>query len=617
MLERQVALSTIDAPLTRLFQEEARISESLRHPSLVRVWAHEAVDDIHFMVMDYIDGPDLGRFLHAARKASHALDPRVVCFIGVQAASALAYVHGASGPKGAKLDLTHGDVSPSNLLISTDGSVRLCDFGVARTNSRLGESQGMFRGKCAYMSPEQVRREPIGPPSDLFSLGIVLFELATGVNPFARDSDRMTLRTIASGTTPDPLDYRPDLPIKLAGLIQRCLSRSPEFRPPSAQAIAEELAVIGSSFGELTDGAGRTLSAGPLIATLKLLFSTQMKRRQKDGAPRSQGRSSSPTTDSSPPESTASLPTSGSSVPKSPSDTPVASPSLSRDSDNASDSSPRVSSPPPDLAYSPLNTMELEPWSIESSEHMAVTTAELDLALSDPRRVRLIGRPEIIPPLSTDELRVDDDLASSSSGLPEGLASIAEEAPSAPPQDDPFRLGSLVDDHPAMPVMAPVDVELDDDLSLSDLPTSTSTSTEQAELQETLTSYERVIRPSTEPPEPGRPLWWISGLAFGLLLIGVVVIGGPAPQFGSDVTVPSAAPTDMAADTRPGTLVIESQPWAYVSINGVLREWVTPTSVELPPGEHRIGFLHPDSGWRTERKVTIKAGQELRLTVNR
>lgn len=592
--------------LTRLFQEEARISESLRHPSVVRVWTHEEVEDIHFLVMDYVDGPDLGRFLHAARKADHALDPRVVCFIGVQAASALAAVHGAPGPRGAKLDLTHGHVSPDNLLISPDGSVRLCDFAVARTNDRLGELSGTFRGKSAYMSPEQVRREPIGPSSDLFSLGVVLFELATGVNPFASDSDRVTLRTIASGTTPDPLDYRPDLPIKLAGLIQRCLARSTEFRPQSAQNIAEELATIGSTFGELSDGAGQTLSAGPLIATLKLLFSTQMKRRQMDGATRSQRTGASPATDSP-------APTADSGLPTIPASTTVPSPSISQGPADASRPSPPVSDEPPDLAYSPLKTMELGQWSTESNEHMALTTAEFDLALSDPRRVRLIGRPEVVPPLSTDELRVADDLTPSAADLPEGLASIAEEDPTALPQDDPFRLGSLVDDDPALPAAAPVDAELKDEPSLS----SFATWTERSELQETLTSYERVIRPNPEPPEPGRPLWWISALAFALLLIGVVVIGGPSPQFASDVDVPIAAPAKQAEDMRPGTLVIDSQPWAYVSVNGVLREWVTPTSVELPPGEHNIGFLHPDSGWRTERKVTIKAGEELRLSVNR
>ena len=217
---------------------------------------------------------------------------------------------------------------------------------------------------------------------------------------------------------------------------------------------------------------------------------------------------------------------------------------------------------------------------------MAITTAEFQTTLADPRRVRLVGRPDAAPPTPPTTAPPSRRFEPDDWGA----------------DHDPFQLGALL--------------ESEEDLlegSPSEAPTSTSG------------PVPGDSGPDIYPaPSTGRPsrLWLLPLGASLAVLAMVVALGGPAPELEVDVLV---VPNDSASDApeaseepkRTGTLTIESSPWAYVSIDGVLREWITPTRLELPSGPHVIGFFHPASDWRTERKVTIRPGEELTLNVTR
>jgi serine/threonine protein kinase len=217
--------------LVSRFREEARLGMMLRHANIVRVLDYAEIGGQHFMVMEQIDGVDLAAVAGTCRDRDVHMPQPVAAFFLNGIALALAYMADFTASDGRNLGLVHRDISPSNMLVSYEGVIKLIDFGVAKAGQReFSTQEGFFVGKYAYMSPEQVRSDPVDIRSDLFALGNVGFELLTGTIPFLGGSEFDTFNQILQQPTPPILEQRADVHPILAEVIERCLAKPVDER---------------------------------------------------------------------------------------------------------------------------------------------------------------------------------------------------------------------------------------------------------------------------------------------------------------------------------------------------------------------------------------------------
>ena len=228
--------------LVARFREEARLGMLLRHSNIVRVYEYAEIDGAHYMVMERVDGVDLAAVAMRCRDRGVDLPQPVAAFFLNGIASALAYMADAKTADGRPMGLVHRDISPSNILVSPEGVIKLIDFGVAMASEREFRTQeGFFVGKYAYMSPEQVRSEAVDIRSDLFALGNVGFELLTGKLPFLGGSEFETFNQILELAAPSLSTERADVHPRLAGAVERCLAKSPDDRYPHPLEMVRDL----------------------------------------------------------------------------------------------------------------------------------------------------------------------------------------------------------------------------------------------------------------------------------------------------------------------------------------------------------------------------------------
>ncbi len=213
-----------------LFVAEAKTLVALTHGNIVPVYELGVVDDTYFIAMEYIDGPTLYRLTERMAARDARMEPTVAAWITARIVEGLDYAH----RKGE--GVIHRDLSPRNVMLSRDGDVKLVDFGIAVT---LGEGdrdsdQSAPTGSFPYMSPEQVRREALSGQTDLFSVGVLCWEMLVGRRLFARNSPEATLAAVLEAEIPRPSSLRPDVPAKLDELVMRALERDQATRWPSA-----------------------------------------------------------------------------------------------------------------------------------------------------------------------------------------------------------------------------------------------------------------------------------------------------------------------------------------------------------------------------------------------
>lgn len=248
------------------FLDEARIAVNLTHGNIVPVFELGEVNGQYFIAMEYIDGWDLRTAIRAARQAGEPWPLEAALFAGVQAARGLAYAHSRTDESGQPLRIVHRDISPANLLLSRDGEVKIVDFGIASARSRMGSTQtGQVRGKVAYMSPEQAAGVSVDNRSDVFSLGVVIYELLAGRRPFDGETDAEILAALRTGNYPPLQHLRPTIPDRVADVVERALVDDVAERWQSADDF--ELALT-DALNELSGA----WSPRPLVAWLKQLF---------------------------------------------------------------------------------------------------------------------------------------------------------------------------------------------------------------------------------------------------------------------------------------------------------------------------------------------------------
>ncbi len=233
-----------------LLLHEARVAAHLNHPNIVQVFDFGRSDDAHYMVMEWVDGLTLSRLLGRLARLDRTLPIELAAFVGGQVAEALAYLRSGVVLDEGPVSLVHRDVSPSNVLVSNLGAVKLTDFGIVKVLETPAMTQvGVVKGKYAYMAPEQLRGEPVDHRSDVFSLGVVLFEALTCRRLFYRKTLAATVAAVHSARVCPPSSVNPAVPPELDAVVLRALAKRPEDRYPDAGLVAaalEEFVSMGS-----------------------------------------------------------------------------------------------------------------------------------------------------------------------------------------------------------------------------------------------------------------------------------------------------------------------------------------------------------------------------------
>lgn len=229
-----------DQRLVDMFHEEARISALLGHPNVVEIYDHGHDGDVPFIAMQYIRGEELNQLCRRGLSAGAFLPLEHAVELVRQAAMALGYVHALRDSEGIGHGIVHCDVSPNNLLVTEDGHLKLIDFGIAHSRSNRRRDEQAVPGKLSYMSPEQARREELDHRSDIFSLGVVLYEITLGRRLFKGPASEVVQRLMACDVQP-PTFVRRDFPGMLESVVMRALESDPAERYASAYDMAEEL----------------------------------------------------------------------------------------------------------------------------------------------------------------------------------------------------------------------------------------------------------------------------------------------------------------------------------------------------------------------------------------
>lgn len=232
-----------DPEFVGMFLDEARIAAQLNHPHIVQIFDLGEEAGAFYIAMEYLPGENLAAIARSAARNGRTLPPTLAVRIIADAAEGLAYAHAKAGPDGKLLGIVHRDVSPQNIFVTYDGVVKVLDFGIAKAAIRESQTMaGQIKGKTSYMSPEQARGQTIDGRSDIFALGILLFELVTRTRLFHHPDPFQALQLVA-GDDPIPLahEVRPEVPLDLSAIISRALSRDLEKRYPTARHFQSDL----------------------------------------------------------------------------------------------------------------------------------------------------------------------------------------------------------------------------------------------------------------------------------------------------------------------------------------------------------------------------------------
>jgi eukaryotic-like serine/threonine-protein kinase len=264
--ERHVVLKLItperanDVVAVQMFLDEARLAASLNHQNVAQVFEVGEDAGIHYLAMEYVHGQDLRALLAKAGSQGTRVPLDLALTVVAGAAAGLNHAHERRDGNGVPLGIVHRDVSPSNIMIGIDGAVKLLDFGIAKAAARTTETvSGVIKGKFAYMSPEQCRGREVDRRSDVFSLGIILYEVTTQHRCFRADSDFDTMHRIVTGDVVRPTRLVQGYPQALEAIVMKALATDPNQRYQSAGLLLEALEAfaVAARMPLSTTGLGR------------------------------------------------------------------------------------------------------------------------------------------------------------------------------------------------------------------------------------------------------------------------------------------------------------------------------------------------------------------------
>lgn len=242
-IKRVLPHLTRNRTFVRMFLDEARLSLHLNHANVAQVFDVGHADDAYFIVMEFIEGLDLGELMDVARYNDLLLPYEQAVYILSEVCKGLAYAHDKRDPKGEHLRIVHRDISPPNVLISMQGEIKIVDFGLAKARSQLETTDpGLVKGKFGYLSPEAAMGEEIDARTDIFAVGIVLWEMLAGKRLFLGRNDQETLELVRRARVPALREHNPEVPERLERIVRKALARDPAERYGRADALGKELA---------------------------------------------------------------------------------------------------------------------------------------------------------------------------------------------------------------------------------------------------------------------------------------------------------------------------------------------------------------------------------------
>lgn len=256
-LKRQVAIKRILPALTQnkkfvvMFMDEARLSLHLQHANIVQVTdigkaeaSPNGQDASYFLVMEYVEGVNLKSILEMQQKQNQLLPVADALYIAMEVCKALAYAHNLTDPETQQpFHIVHRDVSPPNILLSKNGEIKLTDFGLAKAASQLeGTEPGVVKGKFSYLSPEAAWGQSVDPRTDIFAIGLVLYELLTNRRLFDAPTDHQTLEDVRKAHVPSLRAQNPAVDEELETMVRKLLARNPEERYQNAKDVMEACA---------------------------------------------------------------------------------------------------------------------------------------------------------------------------------------------------------------------------------------------------------------------------------------------------------------------------------------------------------------------------------------
>lgn len=245
-IKRILEQFTQNPEFVSMFVEEARVGSDLVHPNVVQILDFDIdATGRYFLVMEWVDGLTLGDFCYAHRLEQRRTPWPLVAAYGIEVLNALGAAHGRKDSHGRPIPVFHRDVTPSNILLGRNGIVKLTDFGLARAMDRARITQPqILKGKLSYVAPELVEGHDASAATDLFAVGIVLWEALSGEKLFRGDSPIEVLRAVKAADIPSLAERRDDIPPELHQIVHRALSRRPEDRYSSSRSMARALANI-------------------------------------------------------------------------------------------------------------------------------------------------------------------------------------------------------------------------------------------------------------------------------------------------------------------------------------------------------------------------------------
>ena len=263
-----------DESFVQMFLDEARVAARISHPNVATVFDLGKHDDTYWIAMEYLHGEPLREVMRRTEELGTAMPPEIACRVIADAAEGLHAAHELLGKAGEKLGLVHRDVTPHNLFVTYDGVTKVVDFGIAKFSSRMSHTRaGTLKGKLAYMSPEQVHGEGIDRRTDIFALGVVLWELTTGQRLFRMESDLDTLAKVQECNVPRPSTLIRGYPVDLEKIVMKALAKNRGERFRTAREFSRALQ-------SLLMRRGLFIASDEVAAYTQSIFNDRIQKRE-------------------------------------------------------------------------------------------------------------------------------------------------------------------------------------------------------------------------------------------------------------------------------------------------------------------------------------------------
>ncbi len=413
--ERLVALKRIlpsiaeDQEFIAMFVDEAKLAVQLTHANIAQIFELGKVGEAYFIALEYVGGKDMRAIFERAKKRNETIPIPMACYMVMKLCEGLDYAHNKKDSAGRSLELVHRDVSPQNILVSYEGDVKLIDFGIAKAASKSSKTQaGILKGKFGYMSPEQVRGLQIDRRSDIFAVGICLYELLTTERLFVGESDFSTLEKVRNVEITPPTAYNKKVPEELENIVLKALAKHPEDRYRSAMDLHDDL----QSFMYTS---GNFFARKDLNGYMHKLFDEEIRKEQQrdDEFRKFDSRKAAEAEvfeGATPPLPQPSTPAAAANrPPPPPSSQPPArsAPPLPRPSN-----SPRVSAIPAPPSRAHVGSSPAGPVAAGAAAVMRQPTASMPVHLSQPMTAAAVPAPAVsAPPAAAPEMDLgwDDD----------------------------------------------------------------------------------------------------------------------------------------------------------------------------------------------------------------